>query len=64
MRLYRIISPARIAWAGTEADARKVRAGFIEAQGLKRKDTDVELTEVPTSKPELLKFLNDREAGK
>ena len=64
MRLYRIISPAKIAWAGTEADARKVRTGFISDQGIKRTDTDVELTEVPTSKPELLKFLNDREAGK
>lgn len=64
MRLYRIISPSKNAWAGSEAEARKVRLQFMQSQDVKRAHTDVELVEVPTNKTDLLKFLNDRESGK
>jgi hypothetical protein len=64
MRLYRIISPLENKWAGSEAEARKVRLEAMQTQNVKRADTDVEQIEVPTTKQELIKFLNEREQGK
>ncbi len=45
-------------WAGTQADAAKVKAEFVE-KGAKRADVKVEDIDVPTDKQGLLAFLND-----
>jgi len=58
MRLYRVISPKRVRYAGSEVDARTLRLLAMKEENVKRTSTDVELIEVPTTKAELLDFLN------
>ena len=73
MKLYRITSPEHvfdddetvpkmIAWAGTQAEARKQRIQFeIPFKEIKpkyRPYVEVEEVEVPTNKAGLLEFLN------
>ena len=67
MKLYKITAPAaddtnKIAFAGTQADARKVRiafeAPFKELKPKERPDVVVEEVDVPTDKAGLLSHLN------
>ena len=67
MKLYKITAPAaddsnKIAFAGTQADARKVRiafeAPFKELKPKERPDVAVEEVDVPTDKAGLLAYLN------
>ena len=67
MKLYKITAPAsddtnKIAFAGTQADARKVRiafeAPFKELKPKERPDVAVEEVDVPTNKAGLLAYLN------
>lgn len=62
MRAYRVTAntPNVFAerYAGSEAEARKIRADLTEAHGLVRKNTEIEMIEIPTSKADLLHFLN------
>jgi hypothetical protein len=60
MRAYKI-SPRDFppAFAPSEAEARATRASLMETYGLKRKDILVEPVEIPTTKAELLRWLND-----
>ena len=70
MKLYKITAPAaddtnKVAFAGTQADARKVRIAFeAPFKGLKpkdRPDVAVEEVDVPTDKAGLLAYLNHLE---
>ena len=66
MKLYKITAPAaddsnKIAFAGTQADARKVRVAFeAPFKELKQKERPVAVEEVdvPTDKAGLLAYLN------
>lgn len=49
-------------WAGTQADAARVRMDVMTTEGLKRKDIHIEDVDVPTKKEELLEWLNGRSA--
>ena len=70
MKLYKITAPAaddtnKVAFAGTQADARKVRiafeAPFKELKPKERPDVAVEEVDVPTDKAGLLAYLNHLE---
>ena len=67
MKLYKITAPAaddtnKVAFAGTQADARKVRiafeAPFKELKPKERPAVAVEEVDVPTDKAGLLSYLN------
>ena len=73
MKLYKItrlartfpndeLAPGRVEYAGTQADARKVRiafeAPFKELKPKERPDVAVEEVDVPTDKAGLLAYLN------
>lgn len=73
MKLYKItrlartfpndeLAPGRVEYAGTQADARKVRiafeAPFKELKPKERPDVAVEEVDVPTDKAGLLSYLN------
>ena len=67
MKLYKITAPAaddtnKVAFAGTQADARKVRiafeAPFKSLKPKERPDVAVEEVDVPTDKAGLLAYLN------
>jgi hypothetical protein len=61
-----VTAPRVTEWAGTQADARKIRIGyeeqFKEIKPLKRPKVTVEEVDVPTDKAGLLGFLNGIEA--
>ena len=76
MKLYKItrlahtlpndeLAPGRVEYAGTQADARKVRiafeAPFKELKPKERPDVAVEEVDVPTDKAGLLAYLNHLE---
>jgi len=46
-------------FAGSMAEVRAVRDTYVEELGVKKKDVDVEEVDIPTSKTELLPFLNN-----
>lgn len=46
-------------WAGTQADAARVRMDVMATQGLKRKEIHIEDVDVPTKKEELIEWLNE-----
>jgi len=56
------LAPGRVEYAGTQADARKVRiafeAPFKELKPKERPDVAVEEVDVPTDKAGLLAYLN------
>jgi hypothetical protein len=64
MKLYRIAAydagpeAVRVQWVGTQADMKRVQKELIENQGFAAKDVEADAVEVPTSKPELIEFLN------
>lgn len=53
-------SIAAVVWSGTQADARADRKKFKELGSKNAKTTDVN---VPTSKAELISWLNDNKVG-
>lgn len=67
MKLYLVTAPINTdegdidtvqTWCGSQADAVAARKDAL-AKGAKRKDLDTFEVEVPTSKADLLQFLND-----
>jgi hypothetical protein len=66
MRLYKASTNApleatgrrAVRWAGTQAEARAAKKELCERHGLKANGADYAETEVPTSKQELLGWLN------
>lgn len=48
----------RTAFAGSEAEARRIRTDWMERFDLKRKDIEVKQVDIPTTKVELLGWLN------
>lgn len=46
------------AFAGSNAEAIKARRAMMTANDVKLHDVDIEEIEIPTSKPELLAFIN------
>jgi hypothetical protein len=50
-------------FAGSMAEVRTIRDTFVEELGVKKKDVDVEEVDIPTSKTELLPFLNNLMKG-
>lgn len=46
-------------YAGTMADAREVRQTIVNDYDVKKKDVEVAETDIPTSKTELLAFINN-----
>jgi hypothetical protein len=61
MRAYKVISPAITLFVGSEVEARQARMAMMETQSVKRKDTDVQLLDIPTNKVDLLAWLNTQE---
>lgn len=67
MKLYRVSCPHTMPgepevaqWAGTLDEVAKIKKVFID-DGVKRKDISVENIDVPTSKAELIEWLNAKE---
>lgn len=58
MRCYVINSATKKAYRGSEKDARQLKAEWLLTQGLKRKDVSVEPVDIPTTKEDLLAWLN------
>lgn len=69
MRCYLVKGPGAKRYAATNADARTTREELVEQLGCKKKDIEIEQTDVPTVKAELLDFINglckklDKESG-
>jgi hypothetical protein len=69
MRLYKVVvdvdaakdDEPRVAWAGTQAEARSAKKGLAERNGLGplSKHVAIQETDIPTNKEGLLKFLQD-----
>ena len=58
MRCYLVKGPGAKRYAATNADARTTREELVEQLGCKKKDIEIEQTDVPTAKAELLDFIN------
>jgi hypothetical protein len=61
MRAYAVTTTGtdpRTAFAGSEVEARKIRMDWMSGLGLKRKDVEVKLIDIPTTKIELIGWLN------
>ena len=48
-----------VGFAGSMADARQLRMQVAEKRGLEKSQIEIEESEIPTSKPELLAFVNN-----
>ena len=60
MKLYRVSFTDVAKWVGSQDEATKQRMAFMEAHGLKRKEIHIEQIDVPTSKTELIEWLNTK----
>lgn len=58
-RAYKVHGFGYTRFAASQGEARSVRMALAEEHGLKKNDIEVEETEVPTSKADLLPFLNE-----
>lgn len=58
MRCYLVTGPGAKRYASTNADARATRDELVEQLGCKKKDVEIEQTDIPTAKAELLEFVN------
>ena len=47
-------------WVGSQDEATKQRMAFMSEHGVKRKDVSIENIEVPTTKAELIEWLNTK----
>lgn len=69
MRCYLVKGPGAKRYAATNADARTTREELVEQLGCKKKDIEIEQTDIPVAKADLLEFINtlcvesDRAAG-
>lgn len=69
MRCYLVTGPGAKRYSSTNADARATRDTLVEQLGCKKKDVEIEQTDIPTAKAELLEFVNglckelDEESG-
>jgi len=57
-RAYKIHGFGFIRFAGSQSDATKTRMALADQHGLKKLDIEIEEVDIPTSKTELLPFLN------
>lgn len=58
MRCYLVTGPGAKRYAATSADSRAKRDELVEQLGCKKKDIEIEQTEIPVAKAELLEFVN------
>lgn len=59
MRAYSVThGDNKVHFLGSEVEARQFRMELMKSEGLKRKEIDVKLVEIPTTKAELLNWLN------
>lgn len=61
MRAYAVTTVGenhRTAFAGSEVEARQIRMAWMSGLDLKRKDIEVKLIDIPTTKVELIGWLN------
>lgn len=63
MRCYLVTGPGAKRYASTNADARATRDELVLQLGCKKKDVEIEQTDIPTAKAELLEFVNGLCAG-
>lgn len=59
MRCYLVTVPGVKRYASTNADSVSTRNEFVEELGCKKKDVEIKQVDIPTSKPELLEFINN-----
>lgn len=61
MRAYRVQDGEgkMIRFGGSQTEAKQKRDEIIETLGVKKKEVSIEEIEIPTSKTELLEFLNE-----
>lgn len=45
-------------FVGSEAEARQFRMSLMKTEGLKRKEVEINMVEIPTGKADLLKWIN------
>lgn len=67
MRLYKVTHvpmdvPLRKRWVGTQAEAASTRAEWQKKHAAKRDEITTEEVDVPTTKKELLEWLNANQA--
>ena len=65
MKLYRVSfndgdNKEVAKWAGSQDEATKQRMTFMSEHGIKRKDIHIEPVDVPTTKAELIEWLNEK----
>lgn len=58
MAIYKVSAGKKIKFGGTQADARAIKNDFIE-QGAKKSEIEIDETDIPRAKGDLIKFLND-----
>jgi hypothetical protein len=58
MRCYLVKCPGAKRYAATNADARTTREELVEQLGVKKKDIEIEQTDIPVAKADLLEFIN------
>jgi len=58
MRCYLVKGPGAKRYASTNADAKTTRDELVEQLGVKKKDIEIEQTDIPVAKAELLEFIN------
>ena len=58
MRCYLVTGPGAKRYASTNADAQANRDTLVEQLGCKKKDVEIEQTDILTAKAELLEFVN------
>jgi hypothetical protein len=69
MRCYLVTGPGAKRYAATNADARATRDALVEQLDCKKKDVEIEQTDIPVAKVDLLDFINelctelDKESG-
>lgn len=59
MRCYLVKGSGAKRYAATQADSRAKREELVSLLGCKKKDVDITEVEVPTSKADLLEFINE-----
>lgn len=59
MRCYLVKGPGAKRYAGTNADARVTREDLVAKLGCKKKDVEIEPTDIPVAKADLLEFINE-----
>ena len=63
MQAHIVVHATCTRFAASEAEARQTRQMLVDTYGHKKKSISIEPIEIPTTKTELLEFLNHREAA-